>query len=292
MAVSPPAMKAARLALRPFIHPFASSPEPSRIEGSTSTDTESFNHLELSMPLSLEKFPHTQTPGLNYVYHISSDFGSSWYSLRWTPASIACGWLELRSGRAEFAQVLYRLWVLPRGKLGLGCRLLQGGTVSQQRDPTAWVSPFMRQAWHMGLKVRQKLSEFGCSQLGYQLFTGVAGNAGCPHLETMEAREVAYTQLLPLDGRRETLFPANLLPSSLGEETLGTFSGQYSLLSTLLFFVLLDRWALPMVGGSIREKEDAEGFLRLQQASLSLLPRRSSPVGCVSWATPCTIKAM
>lgn len=74
-----------------------------------------------------------------------------------------------------------------------------------------------------------------CSQLGYQLFTGVAGNAGSPHLENMETKKVAYTQLLPLDGRRETLALANLLPSSLGEETLGTFSGQYSLLSTLFF---------------------------------------------------------
>lgn len=35
------------------------------------------------------------------------------------------------------------------------------------------------------------------------------------HLENMEAKEVEYTQPLPLDGRTEILAPAGLLPSSL-----------------------------------------------------------------------------
>lgn len=78
----------------------------------------------------------------------------------------------------------------------------------------------------------------------------------------METKETECTQLLLLLGEGRPW----LLVAKLPEETLGTFSGQYCLLSTLGF---LGCQAVKRVIS--RGKEDVKECLRLQRASLTLL---------------------
>lgn len=110
----------------------------------------------------------------------------------------------------------------------------------------------------VALKVRQNLPEFGYQMLsawvpavhrshwGYWL----PGTQGL-----METKETECTQLLLLLGEGRPW----LLVAKLPEETLGTFSGQYCLLSTLGF---LGCQAVKRVIS--RGKEDVKECLRLQ----------------------------
>lgn len=69
----------------------------------------------------------------------------------------------------------------------------------------------------VALKVKQKLSVWvpNAFSLATRYFLEFLGMLAIWHLENMGAKEVEYTQSVPLDGRREILAPAGLLPSSL-----------------------------------------------------------------------------